>query len=120
LEIEVYGLWIYIIYLLIPFFLVYKVASKIYIKKGNTGLSIVSGISFNLMFYIVGIVLWLIFCFSADIGFSIDTFPLGGIIISISAFSVATIILPVAFISRVKKLNGMRKTQKKIEDNDQF
>jgi hypothetical protein len=110
----------YIIYLLIPFFLGYKVASKIYIKQGNVGMSIVSGISFNLMFYIVGNILWLTFCFSADIGFSIDTFPLGGIIISIFAFSIATIILPVAFISRLKNLNVMRKIQGKIEDNDQF
>ncbi|WP_373231348.1 hypothetical protein [Cohnella sp.] len=120
MEVEMYGLWIYIIYLIIPLFLGYKVASKIYIIQGNVGMSIVLGILFNLMFYIVGIVLWLIFCFTADIGWSIETFPVGGIIISIFAFSIATITLPVAFISRLKKLIEMRKVQKIIEDNDQF
>ncbi|BBH20429.1 hypothetical protein Back11_17740 [Paenibacillus baekrokdamisoli] len=119
MEIDVLGLRIYIIYLMITLFLGYKVAIKTYLKGESKTKSIVIGFLITLIYIIVGYILWSIFCFTSDIGFSIDTFPLIGLILGIFAFIISAIIFPVAFLLKIKRSKEERNFQE-MNNEDQF
>jgi hypothetical protein len=57
MEIEIVGLWVYLIYLVLPFYLGARIASKILAEQRNLIHVLTVGIMFNLMFYIVGLIL---------------------------------------------------------------
>ena len=50
----------------------------------------------NVLLFIFGIICWLIFCFTADIGYAIETLPLGGILFG--AFGLI-INIPILFVT---------------------
>ncbi|WP_337100032.1 hypothetical protein [Paenibacillus sp. YIM B09110] len=103
MDIATYGLWIYLLYLILPWLFGYKMISMLYIKYGGKGMSIASGIIFIIIFYTVGIVLWLTFCFTAGIGWSIETLPLGGIILSGFSSIIAVVIMLGIFLWRYRE-----------------
>lgn len=59
---------------------------------------------FNLMFYIVALILWLLLFFSASTGLTAETF-LGGIAVTIIAFFMSNLIMLATLMYRRAKLD---------------
>jgi hypothetical protein len=104
MELDTIVLKAYLIYLVFPFYLGSRITTKILVQQRSGTNATSVGIIFNLMFYIVASILWLLLCFSANIGLTAETF-LGGIAVTIIAFVMSILIILATLMFRRAKLD---------------
>lgn len=96
-------LWVYLIYLLFPFYFGSRISAKILVQQRNVTIAASVGIILNLMLYIVAVILWLLF-FSVYSGLTAEAF-IEGIVFSIIAFIMSILIMSVTLMYRRAKLD---------------
>lgn len=104
MELDTVILWFYLIYLVFPFYLGSRITAKILIQQRSVTNATSVGIMFNLMFYIVALILWLLLFFSESTGLTAETF-LGGIAVTIIAFFMSILIMLTTLMFRRVKLD---------------
>ncbi|WP_229757986.1 hypothetical protein, partial [Paenibacillus marchantiophytorum] len=104
MSISYYGLILFLILSVTPIFISYRTALRL-IKKTNSfwsNLIIIS--TFNVLIYVLLVVIWLVFCFSATIGWDIETLPFIGIKVGLFASVISTLLLNIILIIKRKRL----------------
>jgi len=96
LEIETIALWTYLVYLFISIFLTSSVGILIFKNTGSFMIGILWAVLVNVFLIMFGITCWLIFCFTVDIGYAIETLPLGGIMLAAQALIIN---IPILFVT---------------------
>jgi len=96
LEIETIALWTYLVYLVISIFLTGIFGILVFKNTSSFLIGILWAGLVNVLLFIFGIICWFIFCFTADIGWAIDTLPLVGIMLGAFALILN---IPILFVT---------------------
>lgn len=92
------GIQTFILFLIVSAYLSFNIAKQVMRKTQTMLTSLVSAYTVNFVFHIFLIFVWLYYCFNVPLGWSIETFPVAGILLGFGSAIFSSVIITIVLI----------------------